>query len=157
MATSRRKRQCSGGNTGDHPSIQCFSFSLWTILTLGYWVLRVWLEALFPFTLWGQVKHNHFKGNSEQERSAEMHSEVLCCEPRSAPNFSSCQSHVSSLPSYPEHCLLKDEPGSGSSHGFSELTGFSLRKQEMKGCPWLLGYFLDNFLMFSIKRFMPQT
>lgn len=40
---------------------------------------------------------------------------------------------------------------------FSKLTGFSLGKQETEEGTWLLRYFLENFLMFSMKRFMPQT
>lgn len=101
----------------------------------GFWVCD--LKPSF-LTLWGEVKHNHLKDDSEQEGRAEMDSEVLCCEPCSAPTFSSCQSHAGSLPAYPGHCLLKDEPGSGSFHGLLKLTGSSPEKQEMERCPWLL-------------------
>lgn len=123
-------------------------------LFLNHTHTRFWVSGLKPSfpALWGEVKHSHLKGDSEQEGSAEMDSEVLCCEPCSAPKFSSCQSHAGSLPAYPEHCLLRDEPGSGSFHGCSKLTGFSLGKEEMEWCPWLLRYFLKNFLMFSIKK-----
>lgn len=134
MAICRRKRQRSGGNTGHYPSIPCFSFSLNHTHT-GFWVCD--LKPSF-LTLWGEVRHNHLKDDSEQEGRAEMDSEVLCCEPCSAPTFSSCQSHAGSLSAYPGHCLLKDEPGSGSFHGLLKLIGSSPEKQEMERCPWLL-------------------
>lgn len=134
-------RQPSGGNTGDHPPPLLF-FLFLNHTHAGFW--ESGLKPSFP-ALWVKVKHNHLKGDSEQEESAEMDSEALSCEPCSAPNFSSCQSHTGSLHAYPEHCLLKDEPGSQSFRGFSKLTRFSLGKQEMEGCPWLLRYFLENF------------
>lgn len=111
-----------------HPML--FFFFLYHTHT-GIWVSG--LKPSFP-ALWGEVKHKHLKGDSEQGRSrngfwgsvlwALLSSQLqLLPEPRWQP---AC---------LPRHCLLKDEPGSGSSHGFSKLAGFSLGKQEMEGCP----------------------